>query len=123
MIKISENGIIVVAKGDTFSVPLFINQGTELNPVRYVIERDDLVTFKLSLLNGFSETLVIEKNYSTSDLNEKGDIVVSFEHEDTNKLDIGTYYYEVKAYITIGESGEAQKTCTLIPKTKFIIIE
>ena len=43
MLTISNNGIITVNRGDDFSVPLFINQGTELAPVRYTLTGTDEV--------------------------------------------------------------------------------
>jgi hypothetical protein len=35
MIKISNNGIITMTKGDDVSLPFFINQGTKIKPIRY----------------------------------------------------------------------------------------
>jgi hypothetical protein len=35
MIKISNNGIITMTKGDDVSIPFFINQGTLIKPVRF----------------------------------------------------------------------------------------
>lgn len=41
MLTISNRGIITVNRGDDFSVPLFINQGTKLNPERYELKIGD----------------------------------------------------------------------------------
>ena len=35
MVTISNNGFITLNRGDSFSVPLFINGGSELVPIRY----------------------------------------------------------------------------------------
>ena len=37
MFNISNNGIITLIRGDSFTVPLFINRGTVFHPVRYYI--------------------------------------------------------------------------------------
>ena len=41
VLTIANNGIITVNRGDDFSVPLFINMGTELAPVRYTLKEND----------------------------------------------------------------------------------
>lgn len=35
MFSISKNGIIELSRGDNIEIPLFINKGTPLEPIRY----------------------------------------------------------------------------------------
>ena len=35
MVEISSNGVITMNRGDLFSLPLFINQGNQMYPIRF----------------------------------------------------------------------------------------
>lgn len=144
MLTIARNGIITVNRGDDFSVPLFINQRTELHPSRYVLTETDKVYFSIALTgtdcifdksqmtwtilndeNDSEEEPIIKeppisKTYTHSDLNENGDIVLKFTHEDSLKLRPGNYYYQIKAKIT--KNGEDYLN-TIVKRTPFIILE
>lgn len=120
MFKIANNGIITITKGDTFRLPLFINMGNEFTPYRYELTENDKVYVGVMEPNKSFEQAIIKKMYTKNDLNENGDVEVKFESKDTYFLLPGTYYYEIKVEITYQGSNHIN---TIVPKTKFIILE
>ena len=120
MFNISKNGIITLTRGDTFQLPLFVNVGTPLKPIRFDLQENDAVTFRVMRANEKSEDAVIKKVYRQKDMNEHGDVVVKFESADTFYLDPGIYYYEVKlAYVRDNQSY----VNTIVGRTKFYLID
>lgn len=120
MFNISKNGIITLNRGDTVRLPLFINAGTEMNPVRYELQDTDKVYLGVMEPNSPFENAIIKKVYTKEDINENGDIVVEFKSEDTCNLMPDDYYYEIKLEFT--HSGY-YRINTIVPATKFSIIE
>jgi hypothetical protein len=134
-----DNSIVVLNRGDTFKCPLFINTGSELEPLRYTLTNTDILAFNILYpgtgeyldenKDGFIEnTPVLQHIYSNDGaaehipyiLNSNGDIVISFTSDDFKKVSPGTYYYEVKLkYIDGGET----RIDTIVPRTKFILVE
>ena len=104
MNSISNNGFIMLTRGDTFKAPLFINKGSRSCPVRYYIKDHP--------------EAIIKKFYTSSnaETTEEGDIIVTLKSTDTEYLLPGKYYYEVK--IDLGDST----VYTIIPKTEFFIL-
>ena len=122
MFRISDNGIISVNRGDSFELPLFINQGTSVEPMRYVLkEKDELFVAVMECDQPF-ETALIRKRYTINDLNTNGDVLVRFDHEDTVSVIPDQYYYQVKVRI-YNEGRDTYDVHTVIPKTKFFIEE
>ena len=119
MYSISNNGIIVLTRGDTFSVPLFINNGTKFNLVRYNLlnHKNAKIYFGVMEPNQLFEHAIIKKRYDYEDANENGDIIVQFKSSDTEYLVPGKYFYEVKL-----DHGDC-KIETIVPKTEFIIVD
>lgn len=93
---LTQDGVFSMSRGDSFSVPLFINAGTKWCPVRYNFKENDTLYFGVMLPNQPFENATIRKKYTYKDLNENGDIVVTFNTCDTEYLDPGIYYYEAK---------------------------
>lgn len=147
MLTISNRGIITVNRGDTFSVPLFINQGTELHPIRYELNSEDKVylgIFKsgadclineenvkffiedgvtylgIPEINKYFENALVRKTLSSDDLNDNNDVVIKFTHEDTRFLLPGNYQYQIRAVII--RNGE-ETVNTIVKKTPFIVLE
>lgn len=120
MLTIDKHGIITVSKGDDFQLPLFINQGTETKPIRYVLAEKDLVQFRLMAPNQSFENAIIRKDYTYQDVNEHDDVVVKFNREDTLLLLPGKYYYEIKIQLYDSET-QGYKVNTISPKTEFFI--
>ena len=120
MITVDERGIITANRGDDFKLPLFINQGSETRPIRYVLKEKDIVMFHVASPNQEFCDALIKKTYNNQNLNEHQDVVVDIKTEDTLLLLPGRYYYEIKAKI-YNEKTNAYELNTIIPKTQFYI--
>ena len=120
MFDVSQNNKVVVTRGDTFSVPLFINRGTELKPLRYTLKENDELYLAIMEPNQPFERALIKKVYSYENLNKYGDVLIEIEHDDTRCLEPGKYYYQVKARLYDSEKDKYDVN-TVIPKTEFWI--
>lgn len=122
MLRISNDGIITLSRGDNCSMPLFINMGTDLAPIRYDLHKNNKTVIYFSLMqpNQYFENGCLRKMYSAKNnnwnINDNGDLVISFEPKDTMYLMPGKYFYEVKADL----NGEGYIN-TIIQKTEFYI--
>ena len=102
MVRVADNGYITMNRGDTWTLPLFINQGTELEPVRFYIKDHPGTKVFLGAMepNQSFEYAIVRKMYtSESAVNEEGDLIVGFDTNDTLYLHPGMYYYQVKVLI------------------------
>lgn len=120
MFDVSQNNKICVTRGDTFSVPVFINKGTEIKPLRYVLKEKDEVYLAVMEPNQIFEDALIKKVYTKKDLNENNDVVIEIEHDDTRCLEPGKYYYQLKARL-YNEEKDKYDINTIISKTEFWI--
>lgn len=147
MLSIARNGIITVNRGDDFSIPLFINQGTEMRPIRFELKEDDKVYLGIFSagrnylldendtkffiedgvtyigipeINKYFENAIIRKTFTHEDLNENGDVVLEFTHEDTRFLLPGNYFYQIRAEI---KKDDKTLINTIVKKTSFIVLE
>lgn len=133
MFNIANNGIITITRGDTFTTTIFINLGTELDPKQGRLGPNDKVCFAVCEPNQPFEHAIIKKVMTAEDLDENNNVILDFKHNDTQFLLPGVYYYQIKVYFPYGhvdpeESGEESglgeaEVHTIIPKTKFIIVE
>ena len=126
MIDLSRNGIIEVNRGDSFELPLFINQGTDITPIRYNMKTSNSEVYVgVMEPNQPFERAIIRKKYTKNDVNENGDIVVKFSSNDTVCLLPGKYYYQVKIklYNNYDNNKEDCNINTIVPMTQFIIVE
>lgn len=112
--------IISMFRGDSYELPLFINQGTKLNPVKYILQSTDKVYVGLIEPASCFERAVVRKVYTSADQDSEGFIIIKFLPQDTEHLISGTYYLEVKGQF-ITENIET--VSTIIPKRKFIILD
>ena len=122
MFNISNNGIITITRGDYFSLPLFMNQGTELKPLRYILDDKSQVYVGVMEANQPFETALIRKKFTSADLNDKGDINIEFFPEDTQCLLPGKYYYQIKLNKYNAEKDKYE-VHTVVQKTQFFIEE
>ena len=134
MLYIDDNGNIKVNRGDTFEVPLFVDVCSNiLYPVRFPWKRGDTISIHVMEPYKPFELYLLGKEFTCDDLNENEDIIVRFDHEDTNFLIPGTYYYEAKLIRPWSPDqdprGEAtpederhDSYITIIPRRKFIIM-
>ena len=122
MFNVDREGIITLTRGDSFRVPLFINQGTSIDLIRYIINDKSEIYMAVTEPNQPFELALIKKKYTSKDLNENGDIEISFNSEDTANVLPGKYYYQIKAKLYDEEKNDFIVN-TIIPKTQFFIIE
>ena len=126
MIDLSRNGIIEVNRGDSFELPLFINQGTDITPIRYNMKNSNSEVYVgVMEPNQPFERAIIRKKYTKDDVNENGDIVIKFSSNDTVCLLPGKYYYQIKIklYNNYDNNKEDCNINTIVPMTQFIIVE
>lgn len=122
MMSLSGAGEIRLTRGDTFSMPIVINQGTNMVPIRYVLNDKDEVYFGVMEPNQPFEIALIRKKYTHADLNADGDVQLRLRHEDTMCLLPGKYYYQVKVRL-YNEDIQDYDVNTIIGKTPFYIEE
>lgn len=100
MVDISNNGFITVSRGDTFSIPLFINNGSQTDMIRYYIKKYPKANIYLGVMEPnqkFEEAIIKKKFNHSSPINKYGDLVVKFESKDTEFLTPGRYFYSIKS--------------------------
>ena len=64
MLTITDNGIITLTRGDHVKLPLFINQGTKMHPIRYSLKyhpRSELYLGIMEPSQTFENSLVRKK--------------------------------------------------------------
>ena len=120
MFHIAKNGIITVNRGDTFTLPIFVNLGTPLEPEIFDLREGDQVIFRIVRANDSFENAIIEKVCTIEDLNEEGSLNINFETEDTSWIEPNLYYYEVKLEYLREDKFNVK---TFIPRTKFYIVD
>lgn len=125
MFSISNNGIIRLNRGDTFSLSVTINIGTELDPVIYPLAEGDKVYFALMEPKQPFECALIRKVFTAEDQDEFGNITMDFSSDQTSNLVPGNYYYMVKLVRDMSEESGDEKMLvdTIINKTKFILLD
>lgn len=117
----SNSSIITHTRGDTLSVPIFINMGTYTRPVRYSLIPGDILYFSLMEPNQYFENGILKKVYDhTAPKNMFGDTILYLKPEETEFLIPGTYYYEIKLR-QFDHLGHEFVT-TVTPKTLFYIV-
>ena len=121
MFNMGANNSISVNRGDTFSIPLFINVGSEHDPEQYDFPGDGEIYLGLMEPNQLFEDAILKKKYDSSNINEEGNIVIEFNSDDTVKLLPGLYYYQIKAKLPLQDNTFAVNT--VVPKTPFYILE
>jgi len=115
---ISNNGIIVINRGDTFSMPISINIGTDANPDYYILTGEDKIYFSICEPNQDFNDGVVRKILTAADETSEGDLELVLQPSDTQNILPGTYYYEVKLRIVNIENDIVK---TIIPRRKLII--
>ena len=120
MLDISVNNMISLTRGDTFQDSLFLNEGTPLKPIRYILQEGDQVFLGVTEPNQPFEKALIKKKFTNANLNEDGDVIITFEHTDTACLLPGKYFYEIKLVRTVNNQTLVD---SVIPKTQFNILE
>ena len=120
MFHIAKNGIITVNRGDTFTLPIFVNLGSPLDPNILDLQQGDQVIFRIVRANDSFDNAIIEKIGTIENLNDEGAIEFVFNTDDTNWIEPNLYYYEVKVEYFRDDMINVK---TFIPRTKFYIVE
>ena len=114
MITINNN-IITMTKGDSvsFTLPLLI--GKEINTEPVDLSNVEKIEFNIIAPFQQSDFALVKIEYVPNNVDEYGNLNVSLSSEDTEDLDTGKYYYEVKL---VGNN----EINTIIPRRLFYII-
>lgn len=125
MFEISLNNIVTATRGDTGQLIIPIKIGTALNPIIPELTESTMIYFGLMEPNKPFEGSTIRKSYSKSDVNLTDfTLTVTINAEDTECLVPGVYHYCVKLYLPgSAVDGIPDKVHTIVPKTKFIIVD
>lgn len=121
MAHITFNNIITINRGDSFSYDFKVQLGKPLYKVKYVLTPQDKVYLGVGEANQPFEDALLKQVYTDADLNSNDEITIKFKPQDTLKMLPGTYYYSIKLSQVTG--GGKETVTTLVPQTKFIIIE
>ena len=70
MFEVDTNNIVAVTRGDTFKAPLFINKGTDLKPIRYVLNDKDELYLGVMQTNQYFEDAILKKKFTNKNLDE-----------------------------------------------------
>ena len=123
MFNIAYNGIITVNRGDSFTLPFFINIGTNMDPVRYQLKDNDILYVGVMEPNQPFENAIVRKKYTVSDTNNDGDVLITFKPQDTQCLLPGRYYYQIKLQIFNSDDTSDYDVNTVVDKTQFFVLE
>ena len=120
MFKLNSNKTFVINKGDTAYIPLFLNIGTRLEPVRYTFDEDDgcEVEFYVLPINACFKQFLLKKTFDTSGLitiyrqdelptteqvtsniNKNNDMVIKLTGYDLDHILPGEYRYVIRAKV------------------------
>lgn len=121
---ISNNGIIVINRGDNFSTQLYVNKNTAGSPEPYpfIQDKDKVYLSVCEPQQSFMEG-IIRKEFDPS-LDDDNNLIVNIllEPKDTINILPGTYYYEIKAKLFSRDDEEDFIIDTVVPKRKLVIL-
>lgn len=111
MFSVDSHNVITITRGDSAFTVIFINQGTLLEPERYELQGEDTLYIGVMEPGQRFEDAVIKYRLTTEDLNQDGDALWVFKPTDTEYLEPGKYFYEIK----LVRGGE--ETATVEPES------
>ena len=118
---ISENNIIRINRGDTFTFDFTIYDENSTD-WRYILKDDDALYFGIMDPHQLFEDAIVRKKYTKEDTDEMGNLIITLNPEDTLDLIPGIYYYAVKLHkLTDNEEEYVDEVITVVNRTKFII--
>lgn len=125
MASISKNNIITMNRADTFKFPFTITIGNAVNYFIYDMVEGDKLYLAVLEPNQKWENALIKKVYTWEDYDiENQEVMIRFVPEDTEYVKPGTYYYQIKLFRPKENVDDRYDAIdTLIPRTKFIILE
>ena len=126
MIDISNNGIIIMTRGDSVRFPLVINCGSKIEPIQFLIKTHASAKVYFRIMQPtlpFERAIVIKEYDSNSGVDENGNLLITLNTEDTENINCGKYYYEVKMTNNNSNFTNNTELTTLIKRTEFYITE
>ena len=142
-LKLSKNGIITLNRGDTFTLPVYINIGSGVYPETYALQKHlkegcpddgkeehyytDHLYFALLEPGQKWEDAILKKAYwagsKEADTITKT-VLIHFYSEDTEYLKPGNYYYQIKLQRCKESTNDGfEHVDTIVQRTKFVILE
>ena len=121
MVNISNNGFIYINRGDSFTVPLFINKNNESDPIRFYIQNHPNAEIFFGVVEPnqpFEKALIKKRFVPSSPINKYGDLEISFKATDTINVLPGMYYYAIKSKIDLYEHNI---NCPLAGSDKILV--
>jgi len=123
MFDVTNNNIITISRGDVAETSLYINLGTELEPLNYELDENDRVYLGIMEPNQPFELALVKKVFTKEDFDfENHCLNIIFKSEDTEFLVPGNYYYEIKLFRPSAVLGGIDKVDTVVSKRRFIVI-
>lgn len=116
MFSVAANNVITITRGDSASTVIYINSGNKLNPVRYTLTGTDAVYVGIMEFNQPFEEAIVKYKFTVDNLNQDGDVVWTIKPTDTEYLEPGKYFYQIKLNRNDGEFVD-----TIVSKTEFFI--
>lgn len=114
---IEKNFVISINRGDYLEKEFLFTTGPFLEEVPLIVNEGDVIFFGLMDPHQHFEHALIKKEFGKKDITDEGLFTLILESEDTLDLVPGTYYYSIKLLT------KDSKIKTLIPKSKFIIVD
>ena len=119
MVSVSKDNIITLSRGDTVQFPIFLNIGSDLNPVRYDLHEFDELYLGIMEPNQPFENAIIRKKFNASSPKDhNGFTLLRLNHDDTKCLLPEKYYYQVKLR-KYNELYQDYDVMTVVDKTLF----
>lgn len=117
MFRIAPNGIVTMTRAEYVEWPFFVNCNTIMEPEPYEFKEGDVLCLYIGEANKPFDHALIKKFYTGEDVDEDGKVNMVLESTDTFYIVPNTYYYTIK----LVEGGK--RIHTLVPKTKFVLID
>lgn len=112
------NGIITLMRGDSFSFPVYINEGSIVDPEYRGLTVHDVIYFGVMEPGQAFEDAVLKKRVNIEGpLTTDGQAIINITPDDTLNLLVGKYYYMIKLK-TVDEYG-LETVRTLVKPTLF----
>lgn len=114
-----EDNYLKMNRGDSYTLPIIINEGTKLCFKQYQLRQFDKIYVGIMEPNQSFENALIRKVLSiTSPTNKYGHPLFQLSPQDTEYVLTGKYFIEIKLVQT---SGEQQTVTTILPLREFFI--
>lgn len=115
----SKNNVLYVHRGDTVSIVFPLRQNCFEE--KYIMQENDKVYFSITEPNQPFLCGVVRKILTKDNCDENNDVVVNITVSDTENLEVGVYYYELKLEKYIDDNSKEVQT--VVSKKKLYILD